>query len=240
MPAFPYALAAAAIVHSGAVTVDLDDRQASTGGGNEASRLVAGESQLNREKAMQDLRSFAGCLVSSRKANVRENLVYFLARSEPVRRGDWAADAECIGPGSRRGANDYVHQLRIPDPLFRGALLRSLYLSKRRNGGAMPVAAAQISESWDKSRETDSQAILRRLGDCVVSLDASGSERLITADPGSEMNSALVSLKPALGNCLPEGSRIKLSKEVVESVLSEALYRRAEGVFPAPPSNEQN
>jgi len=73
------------------------------------------------------------------------------------------------------------------------------------------------------------------LTDCVVAADPYTADFLYRTVPGTEEEaSALATLRPALGTCLPQGQQAQLDPNMVRAWVGESLWHAANHSRPAP------
>ncbi|WP_425229845.1 hypothetical protein [Sphingomonas sp.] len=185
-----------------------------------------------RDEARTVMRAFGACLVDhASMTGPHGRLVVFLntppTGRDGARTGTAVSDPECL-----TRASSYVSgvRMRFRADLLRGAVFRALYLQR----GRTPIARAEIEPGFAQP-ETAVITALQHFGDCVVAGDATNADLAIRGAAGTAAESgAYQALAPVMGACLPRGRQWRFTREVLEGVLAEGLYRRTTAPAPAP------
>ena len=118
--------------------------------------------------------------------------------------------------------------LRMPPELLRGALFRAKlldeFVDRRLVFAAQPLDPTRFAHDLE-NRQQVQHALLQDFASCVVRAKPAAAAAFVTEEAGSKKEQkALDDLGPALGPCLSNGQKIKLSRDVLGAQLAEALY----------------
>lgn len=155
----------------------------------------------------------AACLVR----HDRKDVTAFLAA--PVGKARRPSAGACPEPA-----------VSAPVELMRGALYRTMYRERFAMGAPAlsdkPVEYAADLGGAPLQGEAAQYVAQRQFGECVVRADASSSRAVTLADAGSpQARASLAALRPTLGGCLPQGSNVSISKQMLAGLIGESLYR---------------
>ncbi|WP_294323048.1 hypothetical protein [uncultured Sphingomonas sp.] len=184
---------------------------------------ISNESGLTEQaQARRTLAEFARCTVDRRSAEVS---VIAAQPAEKLSDSRFMkiADDECLSSG----------QMRMRPLLMRAALFVELYRRRdqaERRGAAWAVPAVAFDErAAVAGAATGGLALevgLLSFASCVIRHDAEAAKAVVLKPTASkEQDAAFAALAPHLGQCLPSGQNVKLSKPILEGALGEVLYR---------------
>lgn len=132
------------------------------------------------------------------------------------------ADDECMSSG----------EMRMKPMLMRGALFVELYRRRdqaKRRGGSWSLPAVAFDERAQVDTANGALALevgLLSFASCVIRHEPETTKAVVLKPAASkEQDAAFAALAPHLGQCLPSGQNIKLSKPILEGALGEVLYR---------------
>lgn len=188
-------------------------------------KAAAAQRRANAE-ANETMRSFASCLINSTDTRREHDALVAFLRVQPDApqaaelAGRFTKD-ECLNAGSFTSLG-----VRFSADVLRGALFRSLYLDANRAPGRPRVERAELEPVWSKA--DGNYAALVRFGDCVVADQPAAAHTFVAVRPDStEQGAAVQMLSPSLNKCVGKGATVQFSRMMLESTLSEALYRQA-------------
>lgn len=166
------------------------------------------------------MRQFGICAVSRFKLRVHR-LIELAVDAPPYSRELLSiAQGECLDGGA----------LKMPQPLFRGAIFEALYLSEFGRDPLPDFAAVKDSgyrqrygaEVSDKARPL---VALEQFGECVARSKGADIRALLQTQPGSAAESdAFDSLKDSFPPCIPTGETLTFSKAILRGALAEGIY----------------
>ena len=132
------------------------------------------------------------------------------------------ADDECLMSG----------QMRMKPITMRAAIFVELYRRRdqaERRGSSWSLPAVAFDERAPVDAADAERALqvgLLSFARCVVGRDPKTAKAVVLGPTASkEQDAAFAALAPNLGQCLPSGQNIKLSKPILEGALGEVLYR---------------
>jgi hypothetical protein len=190
---------------------------------------------------------FGDCVVKKHHAAAR---AYVLtpdmgADDRPLER---LADGNCL-LAATSGVRARV-QMRFPADTMRYALAEALVRRDALAPAAVANAAPLVQPTFDAARyepkagRTMKPAELASLeeqrtkrlatvyvaayGECVVRTDPAGAHALLRTEPESAAEAAAIgALRPALGNCLPDGQTLSFGKFIIRGTVAMNFYRLA-------------
>jgi hypothetical protein len=171
------------------------------------------------DRARDTMNRYAICLVDVRRRAVKHALakIDLQERQTALQR---IAASKCL----------YGGDMQMPEPVFRGALYRALYLEEY---GVPPAAAADVPAAADDAADP-----LQAFGDCVAARKPEAVHALVVAKVATtEENAALSELAPLFGDCAPPRAQIEFSRSMLQATLAEALYKRAVAASPVAGAN---
>ena len=179
--------------------------------------VVSNRKMSDDDKARQITNDFAVCMAKTATKRVE----YALGLNSLVasyRALTKIADPDCL----------VGKELLMPPRLLRGALFRALYI--RDFGKAAPTGSpVRIDYAAEAEANHDERdlATATAFGSCIAKLNPEASRAFVmSAVATPEERVAIDSLRPAMGDCLRDGT-LKLSRAVLQSIMSEVLYREA-------------
>jgi hypothetical protein len=132
------------------------------------------------------------------------------------------ANYECLSSG----------EIRMKSMLMRGALFTELYRRRNqaeRRGLTWSLPAVAFDERAPVNTANSELALevgLLSFASCVIRHEAETAKAVVLKPTASkEQDAAFAALASHLGQCLPSGQKIKLSKPILEGALGEVLYR---------------
>lgn len=129
---------------------------------------------------------------------------------------------ECLSGG---GSAD---ELRISDTLLLGALYSSRVTRTVQSlpASTLPVSQLTFPPASQQNPDVQARIALVRFGECVMRKQPEAALAYVAAEAGTtHETNALSELAPFLGTCIDQGMTIKVSRSMLESALSEAIYR---------------
>lgn len=125
-------------------------------------------------------------------------------------------------------------EMALNATLLRGALYADRLTRTTRRLTPEMIAGRTPDLTAEGQRRT-----LLRFGDCVVRTDPSASLAYVAMHAASKgEDDALEALKPALGECVGSGDKVKLSRSVIEAALAEVIYRTLKAPVVAEPTSK--
>jgi hypothetical protein len=164
------------------------------------------------------LPEFAACLVDHDRPDVERIIAGFPDDKQSKALNRLAGD-ECLASG----------ELTVTDRLLRGALYAELY-RRSFTDRAPSIADATVDWSTDAAGQPAEEAglyvALRQFAQCLVQKHSGESRQLMFVPPRSHReDDALRAMTPDMAPCLVQGAQIRFSKDVLEGLIAEVLYR---------------
>jgi hypothetical protein len=123
---------------------------------------------------------------------------------------------------------------------FRNALAAARYLAKFPSPVAVEVDAGRLVSAVSADQQLGdegAEAVLRKLALCVLQFGPEKAHSFVVSPLRTdEEKAALAVLRPAVGQCIPPGEQIELSRTSLRGMLADALrsYRLAEPTSSVP------
>jgi len=170
----------------------------------------------DEDRALQTTFEYARCLVQTDEKTFRP-----LLSLEPKVLSEDQRDALSQPACLRYG------ELRMPQPILRGAIFRAFYLKdwSRRPAGEFgePIDYFKFIDQQDKGQFM--AAAMLDFASCVIRADPANGRLFVSGIPGEpQFENALQQLVPQLGPCLPAGLEVRFSKSNLSAYFAEALY----------------
>ena len=190
---------------------------------------IPDDSTLSKsELSRKVLNEFARCAINRNYPAVAS------AVSKPMGAGFHEAIARVVSADCL-----YSGMISFKAVALRGPLFVELY--KRRElaksqGRVWGPVTPSIDFSAPSSLESDAHRAILDVATCAIDANPNVARAVVLEHMMSEaQDNAFAAIVPALGACLPEGKTLSLTKQVIEGMLAEVLYR---GVKPAPTTDK--
>jgi hypothetical protein len=172
------------------------------------------------DKARAAILEFASCIYVTDKRQVLRvlDVAPGSTLTQHVRR---TVDGRCLDRGF----------LQVRPSSLRWAFFVAAYRAGHRKTPPTVAVAQTDYAPFAKSavgQDAGRYLALARFGDCVVRNNVDGAHQLVMATPASAREEfAFGALRPSLSACVDSGSSVSLTKEIVQGVVAEALYRHS-------------
>jgi len=220
-------LATTLILSSGAALPAMQRRTEKETGSNipvPRRARIPEDSTLKRAQVRLVLNEFVRCAVDRQASRLEAALATLDDGFNTV--GAVLSTNECLESG----------QMKFKAVALRGPLFAELYRRKaaaEAKGRSWGPAVTRVNLAAKPETDIAKEHLgLMGFAHCVVESDRAGAQAAVLAPTASDaQNAAIAALAPKLGPCLPQGSSVRLGKDVLEGGLAEVLYR---GVVPTP------
>jgi hypothetical protein len=170
------------------------------------------------DKARAAILVFASCIYANDKRQALR-VLDIAPGAKLTQQARRAADGRCLDRGF----------LEVRPSSLRWAFFVAAYKADHRTR-APQAAVAQVDYTRFAANAVAQDAgrylALSRFGDCVARNNLAAAHEIAIAAPASAREDrAIAGIGPSLSACIDSGSSVSLTKEIVQGVVAEALYR---------------
>jgi hypothetical protein len=221
------------------------------------SVIAAPGSDYSVKDTRRLVHDYAKCVVSHRAAAASEALLTNVDNDTILSRYGELIEGGCLVSKTHASA-----KMTFPGDLYRYALADALFARELASSPvpdlssipplehralpsepAPPPANArkkdvrQYEEALRQFNEAKGYRVLSALGECVVRLNAAGAKALLLTAPETQAERpGFDALRPAIAQCLPEGTTLALGKLALRGTIAVNYYRLAYAARSSPRS----